>query len=425
MPNARITKRSVDALGCPPGKDREVLWDDDLAGFGVVAFPSGSKSYVVQYRQNGISRRSNIGKHGRLTPDEARSEAKKLLGAVETGVDPIADKKAARGVMTLREAATLYLERHVDAKKKIRTAAEYRRLLEHDILPKLGGKRLVDIQRANVIGLHLEMSKEKSVTANRAMAVLSALWGWAAKLEIVSAAENPVRGLDKNREQGRERFLTEEEFERLGAAIHEAETEGLPMEIDVGNPKSKHAPKPGTRRQPLDPFAATAIRLLILTGARLREILHLKWSDVDLRRSLLFLPDSKTGRKTIYLSEQAVAVIKALPRMSGSDYVIAGGKAGRPRADLKRPWAAIRKAAKLHDVRIHDWRHSFASIAVGESMGLPLVGKLLGHQNQATTARYAHLDANPLKRAADQIGAKISAAMSPERGQPKNEEKDN
>jgi integrase len=424
VPNARITKRSVDALVCQPGKDREVLWDEDLAGFGVVVFPSGSKSYVVQYRQNGISRRSNIGKHGRLTPDEARSEAKKLLGAVETGVDPIADRKAARGVMTLREAAALYLERHVDAKKKVRTAAEYRRLLEHHILPKLGGKRLVDIQRANVMSLHLEMSKEKPVTANRAMAVLSALWGWAAKLEIVSVAENPVRGLDKNREQGRERFLTEEEFARLGAAIHEAETEGLPMEIDVNNPKSKHAQKPGTRRPPLDPFAAAAIRLLILTGARLREILQLKWSDVNLQRSLLFLPDSKTGRKTVYLSQQAVEIIKALPRMSGIDYVIAGGKAGRPRADLKRPWAAIRKAAKLQDVRIHDWRHSFASIAVGENMGLPLVGKLLGHQNQATTARYAHLDANPLKRAADQIGAKISAAMFPEREQSKNE-KDN
>ncbi len=412
MPNARITKRSVDALGCPPGKDREVLWDDDLAGFGVVAFPSGSKSYVVQYRQNGISRRSNIGKHGRLTPDEARSEAKKLLGAVETGVDPIADKKAARGVMTLREAAALYLERHVDPKKKVRTAAEYRRLLEQHILPKLGGKRLLDIQRANVMSLHLDISKARPVTANRAMAVLSALWGWAAKIEMVSAAENPVRGLDKNREQGRERFLTDEEFERLGAAIHEAETVGLPMEIDVESPNAKHAQRPGTRRAPLDPFAAAAIRLLILTGSRLREILHLKWSDVDLGRSLLFLPDSKTGKKTVYLSEQAVEIIRALPRIAGTDYVIAGGKAGRPRADLKRPWAAIRKAAKLQDVRIHDWRHSFASIAVGENMGLPVVGKLLGHANQATTQRYAHLDSNPLKKAADVIGNRIESAMS-------------
>ena len=412
VPNARITKRSVDALVCPPGKDREVLWDDDLAGFGLVAFPSGSKSYVVQYRQNGISRRSNLGKHGRLTPDEARSEAKKLLGAVETGVDPIAERKAARGVVTLREAATLYIERHVEAKKKVRTAAEYRRLLEQHILPKLGGKRMVDIQRANVISLHLEISKEKPVTANRAMAVLSALWGWAAKLEMVSAAENPVRGLDKNREQGRERFLTDEEFERLGTAIHEAETIGLPMEIDAENPKSKHAPKPGTRRAPLDPFAAAAIRLLILTGARLREILHLKWSDVDLGRGLLFLPDSKTGKKVVYLSDQAAAVIKSLPPIEGTVYVIAGGKAGRPRSDLKRPWAAIRKAAKLQDVRIHDWRHSFASIAVGENMGLPVVGKLLGHANQATTQRYAHLDSNPLKKAADVIGNRIESAMS-------------
>ena len=413
MPNGRISKRSVDALSCPPGKDREVLWDDDLAGFGVVAFPSGTKSYVVQYRRNGTSRRANLGKHGRLTPDEARSEAKKLLGAVETGLDPIADKKAARGLITLTEAAKLYLESHVAPKKKVRTAAEYRRLLEQHLIPKLGGRKLVDIKRPSVVALHLEISKEKPVTANRAMAVLSALWGWAAKQELVSAAENPARGLEKNREQGRERFLTQEEFERLGATIYEAETVGLLMDIDTENRKSKHAPKLGTRRQPLDPFAAAAIRLLILTGARLREILHLTWSDVDLGRSILFLPDSKTGKKVVYLSAQAVEIIKSMPRLAGTDYVIAGGKAGCPRADLKRPWTAIRKAANLHDVRIHDWRHSFASIGVGDGMGLPLIGKLLGHKSQATTARYAHLDANPLKRAADEIGNRIAAAMSP------------
>jgi integrase len=415
MPNGRISKRSVDALSCPPGKDREVLWDDDLAGFGVVVFPSGAKSYVVQYRQNGTSRRANLGKHGRLTPDEARSEAKKLLGAVETGLDPIADKKAARGVITLREAAKLYLERHVDPKKKVRTAAEYRRLLELHLIPKLGGKKLVDIKRPNVIALHLEISKEKPVTANRAMAVLSALWSWAAKQELVSAAENPVRGLEKNREQGRERYLTDAEFSRLGEVLREAETIGLPMDINEGHPNSKHAPKPGTRRPPIDPFAAAAIRLLLLTGARLREILKLQWSSVDIERGILFLPDSKTGKKPIYLSEQAVAVLKSLPRIYGSEYVIPGGKVGKPRTDLKRPWEAIRKAAGLHGVRIHDWRHSFASVGIGENMGLPLVGKLLGQKNQATTARYAHLDANPLKRAADEIGNRIVAAMYPER----------
>lgn len=414
MPNGRISKRSVDALVCPPGKDRVALWDDDLAGFGIVAFPSGLKSYVVQYRQNGKSRRVNIGKHGRLTPDEARSEAKKVLGAVETGVDPIADKKAARGGIRLREAAEGYLERHVVPKKKPRTADEYRRLLEKRIIPKLGVKRLVDIRHPDVIALHLEISKDNPVTANRAAMVLSALWGWAAKLEIVSAADNPVRGLEKNREQGRERYLTDAEFNRLGDALREAETKGLPMDIDAGSPNSKHAPKPGTRRPPIDPFAAAAIRLLLLTGARLREILNLQWSSVDIERGIMFLPDSKTGKKPVYLSEQAIALIKALPIIEGSEFVIPGGKPGKSRSDLKRPWDAIRKAAGLQGIRIHDWRHSFASVGVGQSMGLPMVGKLLGHKNQATTARYAHLDANPLRRAADEIGNRITAAMSPQ-----------
>jgi integrase len=415
MPNGRICKRYVDALGCPAGKDREVLWDSDLAGFGVVAFPSGSKSYVVQYRQNGRSRRVNLGKHGRLTPDEARSEAKKLLGAVEGGADPIAQKRAARAGMSLNELAELYLTRHVEPKKKIRTTAEYRRLLKQHVLPRLGGKRLQDVKRSDVISLHLEISKQTPVTANRAMAVLSSLWGWSAKMEFVTSQENPVRGLEKNREQGRERYLTADEYRRLGDVLHEAETIGLPMAIDENNPKSKHAPKPGTRKPPIDPFAAAAMRLLLLTGARLNEIVKLQWSSVDLERGLLFLPDSKTGKKSVPLSGHAIAVLRALPRIDGNEHVVPGGKEGKPRSDLKRPWEAIRKAAGLQGLRIHDWRHSFASVGVGESMGLPIVGKLLGQKNQATTARYAHLDANPLKRAADEIGKKIVAAMAPQR----------
>ena len=347
MPNGRITKRSVDTLLCPPGRDREVLWDDDLAGFGVVAFPSGAKSYVVQYRRNGNSRRATVGRHGRLTPDEARSEAKKLLGAVETGLDPIAEKKAARAAVTVKEVAARYMRDQVLPKKKSGTSAEYLRLLEQHVIPQLGSKKLIELRHSHVVAAHLEISRKAKVTANRAVSVLSALWNWAARLEIVSASDNPVKGLERNREQGRERYLTEEEFRRLGAVLNEAETLGLLMEIKREGPKSKHSPKPGTRRAPLDPFAAAAIRLLLFTGARLREVLDLRWSDIDLERGIIFLPDSKTGRKPIYISEPADAVLKAIPRVAGNDFVIAGGLEGRPRSDLKRPWAAIRKAAGL------------------------------------------------------------------------------
>jgi integrase len=166
------------------------------------------------------------------------------------------------------------------------------------------------------------------------------------------------------------------------------------------------------RRTALDPFAVAAIRLLVFTGARLREILHAEWEHVDFERGILFLSDSKIGRKPIYLSAPALAALAKLPRIHGNPYLIPGRKEGEPRADLKAPWRAITKAAKLEGVRIHDFRHSFASVGAGASLGLPIIGKLLGHTQAATTHRYAHLDADPMRRAAETIGSTIAAAMS-------------
>jgi integrase len=150
---------------------------------------------------------------------------------------------------------------------------------------------------------------------------------------------------------------------------------------------------------------------LILTGARLREILNAKWEQIDIERGLIFLADSKTGRKPLYLSAAAQEVLADIPRIEGNPHVIAGAKDGAPRSDLKKPWAAVGRAAGLEGVRIHDLRHSFASFGTGASLGLPIIGKLLGHSQPATTARYAHLDADPMRRAANTIGATISAAM--------------
>jgi integrase len=175
----------------------------------------------------------------------------------------------------------------------------------------------------------------------------------------------------------------------------------------------KHAKKPHNRFVKLHPSVALAMRLLLLTGCRLREILHLCWDEVDFERGLLLLPDSKTGRKTVILNAPALALLSDAPRLGV--YVIAGDKAGakdeKPRSDLKKPWAAVTKRAKLDNLRIHDLRHSFASFGAGGGMGLPIIGKLLGHTQAATTARYAHLDADPLRRASNAIGNSIAAAM--------------
>jgi integrase len=148
-----------------------------------------------------------------------------------------------------------------------------------------------------------------------------------------------------------------------------------------------------------------------LPGRRLREILNARWEHVDFERGILFLPDSKTGRKPVYLSAATLAILAGLPRIEGNPFVIAGMKDGAPRADLKKPWAAVTKAANLEGLRIHDLRHSFASIGAGASLGLPIIGKLLGHTQAATTQRYAHLGADPVRRAAETIGATIAAAM--------------
>ncbi len=402
MPQGRISKRSVDAFACPRGKDREILWDETLTGFGVIAFPTGRKVYVVQYRQHGRSRRASIGEHGRLTPDEARSQAKTILGQVAQGADPIDERRKARTVRTFAEVAADFIENHVAAKRKGRTAEGYESLLSNHVLPAIGSKRIEDVRRPDVAQLHSRMKRTPGA-ANRALSVVSAIWNWAARQEEVKAEDNPAKGVERYREQGKERFLTSEELSQLGEALVEGETIGLPWDADEEAPNGKHLAKLENRRTRLDPFAVAAIRLLIFTGARLSEIVKLEWGSVDFERGIIFLPDSKTGKKPVYLSAPALAILSGLPRVEGNPYVIAGAKAGKPRADLNKPWRAIRRIASLQGVRIHDLRHTNASVGVGASFGLPIVGKLLGHKNASTTQRYAHLDADPVRRAAKSL----------------------
>ena len=415
MATGPITKTSVDALACPSNKDREILWDgghkEAVRGFGIAAFRNGGKCYIAQYRKDGRSRRTRIGEHGRLTPEQARKEARKILGLVEGGADPIAERKAARAVRTFKAVADDFLANHVRAKRKGRTADEYARILSVHVVPALGSKRIVDLRRADVAKLHARLAASP-YQANRALALVSAIWNWAARREEVAFADNPAKAIERYAELGRERYLTSEELGRLGEALREGETTGLPYSVDETKPKAKHAPKADHRRVNLDPFAVAAIRLLILTGARLREILDAQWSQLDLERGVLFLADSKTGKKSLYLSAAAQAVLAALPHLKGNPHIIAGALEGAPRADLNKPWRAVRNAAKLDGVRIHDLRHSFASFGAGASLGLPVIGALLGHSQPATTHRYAHLGNDPLRRAVETIGSTIASAMA-------------
>jgi integrase len=406
----RLTKRTVDAA--TPQSERYVVWDSELKGFGLRVEPGGGKSFFVRYRPKGAGRTGakrfiKVGRYGTVTPDEARNRAKAILGAVAAGGDPAGEKKASEAT-TMAVLAERYLNEEVTPKLKPGTATLYSHYLRDLVIPEIGHFKADAITRSDISKLHLIIGRTRPVAANRVLATLSALFGYGVKHSILSAGFNPARGIDKFRETPRDRFLTLSELERLGAAIKEAETTGVPWRVDEEKPNAKHIPK-AERITRMSPFAGAAIRLLLFTGCRLREILDVRWSNVDLERGMFNLLDSKTGRKSIVLNAPALAVIGALPRVS--EYVIPGEALDKPRSDLKRPWAVVCHRAGLEGTRIHDLRHSFASVGVGAGFGLPIVGKLLGHADASSTSRYAHLDADPVRRASNSIAALIAAAM--------------
>lgn len=407
----KLTKRVVD--GAEIRANRYTLFDSELKGFGLRVFPSGEKSWVVEYRPHGGGRRVGkrrltLGPSGTLTPDEARGRAKDVLAKARLGADPARERDAARKALTFTDLAELFLAEHVGPKRKPKTLVHYRHLLMSIAVPVLGTTKAQAVSRQDVAKLHMQM-QDRPFQANRLLAVVGAMYSFAGKRGIVPESCNPARRIDRYREHRRERFLTTEELERLGAVLRRAETIGIDWNVDEAQPNAKHLPKPQNRRTILSPHAAAAIRLLILTGARLREILHLRWEYVDLGRGLLLLPDSKTGQKTIVLNGPALDVLSTVPKLSS--FVIAGLDPDKPRADLHRPWKLIAKQAGIAEVRLHDLRHTYASFGAGSGLGLPILGKLLGHKEAATTQRYAHLDSNPLRRAANEIGGQIAKAL--------------
>jgi integrase len=411
VPVAKLTKRAVDAIGaddCPL-----ILYDVDLKGFGLRAARGGKKSWFVEYRPGargrGVAkRRMVLGSVGTLTPDEARAAAREILAASALGDDPAATRSRARKIPIFREFAERYLAEEAVAKLKPRTVVNYRICLRKHAGPVIGGIKLDMVTPADVAKLHRCIGQTKPMTANRVVECIGSVYRYAATCGLVKRGHNPAAHIEAFREQRRERFLTSEELARLGDAIREAETIGIPWDVDGKKPTAKHIPKKN-RVTNIGPCAAAALRLLILTGARLREILGLKWNYVDFERGLLLLPDSKTGRKTIVLNAPALAVLSEMPRISA--YVIVGDDPDSPRHDLNRPWRLVSKRAGLDGVRLHDLRHTHASVGAGAGLGLPIIGKLLGHSQPSTTQRYAHLDTDPLRRASEQIGSRIAAAM--------------
>jgi integrase len=354
-------------------------------------------------------RKVTLGSVGKLTPEVARTLAQKALGSVAHGKDPAAERAQDREGMTVKELIETFLEDHSDLKLKPSTAKRYRHLLRHWVIPELGSTKAEALTRTAVAKLHGRM-KRKSVSANRMLSALSSAYGFAQRRGIVPEGFNPATRIEKYAERRRERFLATAELARIGSALREAETGGIPWVFDDAHPISKHTPKQEkNRRTVFGPVATAAVRLLLFSGCRLSEVLRLKWEYVDTERGLLLLPDSKTGRRAVVLNAPALAVLASLTRLGS--YVVPGGNPERPRHDLKKIWRAVARRASLEGVRLHDLRHTYASVGAGGGLGLPIIGKLLGHSQSATTARYAHLDNDPLKRASESIGAHIAAAM--------------
>lgn len=411
MPALRLSRAVIARL---PAKERAyVVYDSSLTGFGVRVAPGGTKSWVAEYRPGGGRRshtkRVTLGSISKLSLEQARVAARSLLASAILGQDPAAARAAQRAALTVSELAQRFMDDEVKPTRKPRTADLYAMYFRVHVLPSLGSKKAQDVSPADVARLHRSIGREAPVTANRVLTLLSGLYSWAGKGGEVSRDFNPTADVTPFREAARERFLSAEEMARLGDTLRLAETVGLPWCVDEDGKNAKHVPKKN-RRTVISPIVTAAIRLLLFTGLRLREVLQLRWRNVDVPNGRLLLVDAKTGRRHVLLGAPALAVLTALPRLG--EAVFPGINQDTPRHDLHRPWRAITEHAKLEGVRLHDLRHSFASIGASSGVGLTVVGKLLGHRQMMSTARYSHFGDDTLRRASDQIGGVIADALA-------------
>lgn len=387
----KITKRSVDAL-TTDGSKPTFLWDEQLSGFGVKALPSGAKRYVVKYRTHGGGRSApqrwlTLGTHGRLTPDQARDMAQQALAAVARGEDPQGAKFQQRSAPILRDVWRRFEEEHLE-RKKPSTKAEYESQWENVIEPKFGRSKVESLSRSDIDRFHKSM-KSTPYRANRILALLSRLMSLAEAWEWRQQGTNPCQHIDRFPEEARTQFLSIEELQRIGRALEKLVTENE-----------------------IWPTAAHAIELLLLTGARKNEILEAQWAWVDWERGILNLPDSKTGAKPVYLGSAAIDLLKRQQKQGFlGPFIFPSRKGGKHFVNLRKAWVQVCEHAEIEGFRLHDLRHTAASIAVGKGVSLPVIGKVLGHSQAQTTSRYAHVDTDPALRAVNEIGNVVGQAL--------------
>ncbi|MBY6153369.1 tyrosine-type recombinase/integrase [Vannielia litorea] len=390
---AKLTKAVADKVEA--ADKPHAVRDTEIPGFSLRVYPNGRKAFFYRYRVGGGRgaqiREPRIGDLGEITPTEAREIARDWAAQVRRGGDPFAERRAHRDAPTMSQLFDRYLADHAARHKKPASLRNDVRMIENRLRPAFGRQRVHTVTRQQIRSFHAGL-ENKPYEANRNLALLSKVFSFACDdLEWVARGDHPVKGIRRFKEEKRRRYLSQAELARLGEALAKAEA--------------------GELRRHYSPYVTAFFRLLVFTGARCSEILQLRWEDVNFDRGCLELEDSKTGMRDIHLPPAALQILTDLTREDGNPYVIVGNKPGAHLVNVKDSWVAIRKAAGLEDVRLHDLRHSFASIGARAGMSLPVIGALLGHRETATTARYAHLSDDPLRTAVDYIGEDIARAM--------------
>ena len=379
-------------------EQNSTIWDTNLTGFGVRR-QKGKPSYLIKCRISGRQVHYTIGKHGVFTPDLARKEARTLLADAQKGIDPRAAKRAALDLISIEEACQHFLKTHVAKKRKAKTLQEYQRIIEKIIIPKIGKLKIKEVTAQQISKLHQGLV-ETPYQANRVLAVLSKIFNLAETMQQRPQGTNPCKLIEKYPETKKDRFLSEDELKRLAAALNNTFPIGGARSHDLTNSELRAL------------YSTAAIWLLLLTGARLNEILTLKWSDLSQDHSSARLADSKTGAKTIQFSGDAQKVLQQIPKASGNPYIIVGKIKNACLVNLQKPWNKVRCEAGIPDVRLHDLRHTYASYGAMSGISLTIIGKALGHQQTSTTDRYAHFDSDPIAIANEQISSRLMEIIS-------------
>ena len=379
----KLTMRSVDALS---SEARDAMfWDRDLPGFGVRVYRTGRKVYIVQARGPKGSRRAVVGRHGDVDVRGARRKAVVMIDRIKRGLDPAPAPPAREP--TVADLAERYMTGRVEVNCRANTVETFGRVVRHYIVPELGHLALSAVDRSHVSALHYKM-RDKPYQANQTVGVLARMFKLAEGWGMTPPRRNPCRSVRRYKEHRRERFLTREEYRRLGRVLAEAEADGSVF-----------------------PSAVPAIRLLLLTGCRRNEIVTLRWDDIDRTARELRLSEAKTGPRRVPLTPAVERVLERIPRIEGNPWVITGQKEGDHLKNLDAIWLRLRARAGLKDVRLHDCRHTFASRARALGEGLPAIGRLLGHRKVTTAARYAHLERDTEKASMAKVGGSIGADL--------------